>query len=200
MPQRDMITCLHKNDPFSFRVMRRPPTRWGLNQVVADYYNAEVIEFADPGTHNPPNLIVGAPGVQITHIARGNKNARQIWIYRTPKTAGNWWRNPRTEAIIAPAGARLVDFRWDTSLDTNDQRMEYLPWLPGAALVAIPPGIPVGIQNFMMPLSLPQDITHQNPAMRAPAGEVAYVAAGKDMPMGPNPLQPIAAMLAWPGQ
>jgi hypothetical protein len=184
--QRHIVRTLHTNSG-PRRASDRPTVRWGLNQVVADYYNVEVVEFSDPADRWPTEFQIGILGAQITHVSRGNRNARQVCLYRNGRS------NPessRKDAVLVPASVRQADFRWDTSADANVDRLEFMPWYPAA-----------NIPDNMMPTPLNADLRFENPAVRAPQGDVAYVAGGKDMAFVNPPVLPArSVMQAWLGQ
>ena len=181
--------CLHTHGLNNGRQSDRPWLGWGLNQIVADYYNVEVVEFSDPAHWQPADpLYAGVPvGTQLRHKARGSRNRKQIFLWRELKTLPT---SGHKDVVIWPGFLDLAsDFRWDTSGDTILSRMDPMPWTAGLAVVP----------NNLVPRPLPANLRHENPANRATVLEEAYVAAGRpEFPYVDPVLPAVAVMLAWP--
>jgi hypothetical protein len=180
---------LHTHSLSHGRQSDRPWVGWGLNQVVSDYYNVEVVEFSDPTQWQPADPAYAGIGVgtQLRHKARGSRNRKQIFLWRGLK-----WPEPNMghkDDVIWPGFPALAsDFRWDTSGDTNLSRIDPMPWT--AFLAAVP--------NNHVPPPLAANLRHENPAYRATVLEEAYVGAGRSQFPYVDPVLPtVATMLGW---
>ena len=178
--------CLHENSSikgawhFGGPPCFRPSHHLGINQVIADYYDIELIEIENPIAWLPAPVPLPAPLVpQEVPRARGINRRPQHFIWQVD---GHFYSASQN---AADAGGPFP-----TSI-VNRERVEDMPWYPAA---------PAPIPTALMPTPMPAGSGVNDPLMQPTAIEIAYVEANRSYP-GMRPRFPTDANRArWGGQ
>lgn len=183
-----LARCLHVNTDNASWPQHRPPYGLGLNQVIADYFSIEYIEFARPGQGMPYSPQI--PNININHNnwhprARGSRGATQVFQFKDDEAPAHGISGHLTYS------QRRNNYRHVFRTRNQRHHVDQTPWHPQHTSRLRRRDLPVALID---PLT---DCTWANVAHRATAAEINQVKAGIDTP-GPMPRIPASAVrIAW---
>jgi hypothetical protein len=170
--ETSLARCLHVNAYQGSWPQHRPPYNLGLNQLIADYFDIEYIEFAQPGRdakYNPdiPGLH-GSNSRRWHPRARGRDGAPQVFQFREDLNALHGTSSHLTYQ------QQTQNYQHVFRTNNHRHHVDMMPWHPG---------LNRRLRATHLPRNLgPADHTWANVAMRATVAEITQLRAGIDTP------------------